>query len=254
MWDWYTSKVYQSYATIPCTVGTILLKSKFFKLVGKTDMTVIDRHLRNKKNSLRKSLNRIAQSFVATVLLLSPALRLNAQTELSPDVAIQEVYNGIISLYGSQAVPNLYYPVVPGSIASSCGLVNTSSYCPQDHTIFITTDHIDIAYEYGDAALAYILGHEYAHAMQNAFKFKPALTPISELQADCLAGLYLGLITNIYFDASDVEEIRSLAYRFGDYDTWAEQHHGTPQQRMDAVSIGINASLAGIDGASQCMI
>ena len=217
-------------------------------------MAVIDRHLQNKKISLHKSLNRIAQTFVATVLLLSPALKLNAQTEFSPDAAIQEVYNGIISLYGSQAVPDLYYPVVPGSMMSSCGPVNTSSYCPPDHTIFITTDHVDLAYEYGDAALAYILAHEYAHAMQTAFGFKPDITPISELQADCLGGLYLGLITNIYFDASDVEEIRSLAYRLGDYDTWGEQHHGTPQQRMDAVSIGINASGAGLEGASKCMI
>lgn len=219
-------------------------------------MTAIDRHLRNKKNSLHKSLNQIAQTFVATVLLLSPALKLNAQTqtELSPDTAIQEVYNGIISLYGSQAVPGVYYPVVPNSISSSCGLVNTTYYCSLDHTIYMTTDLIDLAYQYGDAALAYLLAHEYAHAMQRAFGFKPNITPISELQADCLAGLYLGLVTNITFDESDVEEIKYFAYKIGDYDTWAEDHHGTPQQRMDAVSIGINASFAGLDGASQCMI
>ena len=56
-----------------------------------------------------------------------------------------------------------------------------------------------MAYQHGDAALAYILAHEYAHAMQTALGFKPDITPISELQADCLAGLYLGLITNINY-------------------------------------------------------
>lgn len=217
-------------------------------------MTVIDRHLPNKKLSLHKSLNRIAQTIVATVLLISPALRLNAQTELSPDAVVQEVYNGIINLHGSQAVPGVYYPVVPNSISSSCGSVDTTYYCSKDHTIYMTTDLVDLAYQYGDAALAYLLAHEYAHAMQTFFGFKPGITPISELQADCLAGLYLGLVTNITFDESDVQEIRYFAYSIGDDYIWEEQHHGTPQQRMDAVSIGINASLAGLDGASQCMI
>lgn len=218
-------------------------------------MTVIDRHLRNKKNSLHKSLNRIAQTFVATVLLLSPALRLNAQTEteLPPDVVVQDVYNGIISLYGYQAVPLAYYNVEIGSM-SPCGPINGSAYCLLDHTIYITTNDIQWAYQYGDAALAYIVAHEYAHAMQTAFKFKPDITPISELQADCLAGLYLGVIDNVYFDAADIEEIQNFAYRIGDDNTWAEDHHGTPAQRVSAVSIGINASLAGLNGASQCMI
>lgn len=218
-------------------------------------MTVIDRHLPNKKFSLRKSLNRIAQTCVATVLLISPVLRLNAQTEteLPPDVVVQDVYNGIVYLHGSQAVPQAYYNVEIGSM-SPCGPINGSAYCSTDRTIYITTNDIQWAYQYGDAALAYIVAHEYAHAMQTAFGFKPDITPISELQADCLAGLYLGVIDNVYFDAADIEEIQNFAYQIGDYDIWGEQHHGTPAQRVSAVSIGINASQAGIYGASKCMI
>ncbi len=49
-----------------------------------------------------------------------------------------------------------------------------------------------MAYQHGDAALAYIVAHEYAHAMQTAYGFQPRITPISELQADCLAGVYIG--------------------------------------------------------------
>lgn len=215
-------------------------------------MAVIDRHLRNKKISLHKSLNRIAQTFVATVLLMSPDIRLNAQTQITPDAAVQAVYGGIISLHGSQAIPKLYYFVESGSI-SSCGTIRGSFYCPADHAIFITTNDIAMAYEHGDAALAYIVAHEYAHAMQTAFGFKPNITPISELQADCLAGVYLGATPDVYFDELDVLEILSLAYRLGDY-TWGDQHHGTPQQRLEAVSIGLDASQAGLNGARQCMI
>ena len=215
-------------------------------------MAVIARHLRNKRISLHKSLNRIAQTFVATVLLISPALKLNAQTEISPDAAVQMVYEGMISLHGAQAVPKLYYPVALSTM-SSCGPVNGSAYCPPDHAIFITTDHVEMAYQHGDAALAYIVAHEYAHAMQRAFGFKPNIAPVSELQADCLAGVYLGAMPNITFDTSDVLEIGSLAHRVGDY-TWGEQHHGTPQQRIKAVSIGLDASQAGLNGVKQCMI
>ena len=71
-------------------------------------MAFIDRHLGNKKILLHKSLKRIAQTFVATVLLISPTLRLNAQTEFPPDAVIQGVYEGIISLHGNQAIPRNY--------------------------------------------------------------------------------------------------------------------------------------------------
>ena len=215
-------------------------------------MAVASKHLR-KRISLHKSLKRIAQTFVATVLLISPALRLNAQTEIPPDTVVQWVHDGIASLHGYQAIPELYYYVTPGSVMSACGPIYGSAYCPLDHTIFITTDDINRAYWYGDAALAYIVAHEYAHAMQTAFGFMPRITPISELQADCLAGLYLGVIPNVVFDTSDLLEIGNLAYSIGDYDTWGAQHHGTPQQRMKAVSFGLDASSAGLNGARQCI-
>ena len=212
-------------------------------------MAVIDRHLGNKKISLHKSLNRIAQTFIATVLLVSP-VRLNAQ-EVHPSVVLREVYKGIASFHRSQAVPRVI--VVDRPVLSYCGVVDSSGYCPPNHAIFITTNDIQMAYQQGDAALAYILLHEYAHAMQIAFGFKPSITPISELQADCLAGVYLGVIKNVYFDATDIEEIQSFAYSIGDDNTWAEDHHGTPEQRVMAVSIGMRASLAGGKGIRQCM-
>ncbi|NET55036.1 MAG: hypothetical protein F6K47_02175 [Symploca sp. SIO2E6] len=108
------------------------------------------------------------------------------------------------------------------------------------------------AYNHGDAALAYIVAHEYAHAMQTAFGFQPNITPISELQADCLAGFYLGVIPNIVFDTSDILEIGSFAHSVGDFETWHDDHHGTPKQRIKAVSIGIDASSEGMQGVRTC--
>lgn len=75
---------------------------------------------------------------------------------------------------------------------------------------------------------------------------------MAELQADCLAGVYLGSLPNVTYDRSDMEEIGSLAYRLGDYH-WGWLHHGTPEQRVRAVVRGINASRDGLQGARACM-
>lgn len=176
----------------------------------------------------------------------------NTQTELPPEAVINLVYQGIQIVHGPESAPKLYFG--GESMQSSCGLIEGSAYCSVDHLIFIPTKDIEMAYEHGDAALAYIVAHEYAHAMQTAFGFMPKSTPVSELQADCLAGLYLGVIPNVSFDTSDMLEIGSLAHRVGDYDWGSRHHHGTPQQRIKAVSIGMDASSAGPGGVRACLL
>lgn len=188
---------------------------------------------------------------VTSIALVTSVLEVHGRGEVPPEVVMNSVYQGIQFIHGSAATPRLYAGV--NSIQSSCGLLTSSTYCALDHIIFIPNKDVMMAYEHGDAALAYIVAHEYAHAMQTAFGFQPSITPISELQADCLAGLYLGLIPNVSFDTSDLLEIGSLAHRLGDY-TWGNQHHGTPQQRIKALSVGIDASSAGISGIRACMI
>lgn len=146
----------------------------------------------------------------------------------------------------------MQFGVRAGRTRSSCGRIDGTSYCPADHTVFVTTRDIGMAYRYGDAALAFIIAHEYAHAMQVAFRFMPGYTPLAELQADCLAGAYLGSMPNASIDESDIQEIGSLAYRLGDY-SWGRQHHGTPEQRVRAVVRGLGASRQGLQGAKACL-
>jgi predicted metalloprotease len=192
--------------------------------------------------------------YLSTVSLLTNFTNQVQAQELAPEVVAQIVYTGIQHIHGYQATPQLYFGVVPGQIQSSCGVVNGSLYCPADHAIFITIDHIQLAYEYGDAALAYIIAHEYAHAMQTAYGFLPNNTPISELQADCLAGFYLGVLPNVQFDTSDMLEIGGLAHKLGDFEYYHHDHHGTPQERMKAVAYGMEASKQGWPaGAQACL-
>ena len=44
----------------------------------------------------------------------------------------------------------------------------------------------------GDAFLFYLLGHEYAHAVQARLGIQNQFTIQQELQADCMAGAYIG--------------------------------------------------------------
>ena len=166
---------------------------------------------------------------------------LPARAELPPDAVINGVYREIVHIHGYRAAPRI--KVVRDGYPSRCGSVSFAGYCPSNHTVYITDTGIKLAYNFGDAALAYILAHEYAHAMQTAYGFTPRITPISELQADCLAGFYLGKIPNISFDRRDIQEISALAYNVGDFSYWDKNHHGTPVQRLNAVTRGIQASV-----------
>ncbi len=169
---------------------------------------------------------------------------LPAKAEWPPDAVIKGVYEGIAALHGYEMTPIVIWNVVPGSIGG-CGSIDSPHYCALNHTIYIPSNFISWVYQYGDAALAYTVAHEYAHAMQTAYGFKSTLTPISELQADCLAGFYLGKIHNIRFDNRDVAEIQTLAYNAGDNSYWSLDHHGDPVQRFTEVTIGMQASVYG---------
>lgn len=197
-----------------------------------------------------------ARRFFVALLLLAAVLSLpgvtqSAPAELPPEQVARLVYAEIQQIHGYRATPEMYFGVRPGRTRSSCGRIDGSAYCPADHALFITTRDIGMAYRHGDAALAFVIAHEYAHAMQAAFRFMPGYTTLAELQADCLAGVYLGSMPNLKVERSDVNEIGSLAYRLGDYH-WGRYHHGTPEQRLRAVVRGINASRQGIRGAKAC--
>jgi uncharacterized protein len=177
---------------------------------------------------------------------------LPARAEMTPKQVIDSVYTGIQKLHGYKKTPRLLWNVPKGSLGS-CGRISGSLYCSRNHTVYITKQDIKMSYQYGDAALAYIVAHEYAHAMQIAFKFVPRSITKAELQADCLAGSYLGYIPNIEFDDKDILEITRFVRKIGDYDWGSKHHHGTPDQRVKALVIGMRSSING-KGISACRI
>jgi uncharacterized protein len=192
---------------------------------------------------MKKAIFRTLLAFLSAIPLPLLIGEKSMAKELPPNFVIQSMYAGVAKIYGYNAVPRIYKPIRSGS-NTGCGAMAAGNaiYCKLDHSIYITTDMVKMAYQYGDAALAYVVGHEYAHAMQNAYQFNSGNSPISELQADCLSGFYMAAVPNLVFDNQDIQEIQAFAYSLGDNNVWSKDHHGTPSQRLQAVTIGMKAT------------
>jgi hypothetical protein len=101
----------------------------------------------------------------------------------------------------------------------------------------------------GGNAVAGIAAHECAHIFQYFSRFGDELTRnqdtarTMELHADFLAGYYLGR------DGTSTEHIDVFAeslYRKGDWDFNSQHHHGTPDERVDAMERGYALADSGL--------
>jgi hypothetical protein len=94
--------------------------------------------------------------------------------------------------------------------------------------------------EYGGVAVAGIAAHECAHIFQYFSPYygrlKGATAKHVELHADFLAGYYMGRRRQFASDRIAVFA-RSL-FNMGDYDYNNPRHHGTPEQRFEAMKRG----------------
>ncbi|MFG2102886.1 neutral zinc metallopeptidase [Micromonospora echinaurantiaca] len=102
----------------------------------------------------------------------------------------------------------------------------------------------------GDAFVFYLLGHEYAHAIQVRLGIRYSFTIQQELQADCMAGAYLGDSVRakvLTLDEGDLDEFRDGLLAVGDdpdQPWFAEGSHGTAEQRTESFFRGYERSLA----------
>jgi len=102
----------------------------------------------------------------------------------------------------------------------------------------------------GDAAVAYVAAHEYAHHIQYSsriynFKAQGFNTLQLELQADCFAGVILGTIPGVYFDSNDIREMIYTASIIGDHEYDEGDHHGSGETRALALRSGLRLAASG---------
>lgn len=131
---------------------------------------------------------------------------------------------------------------------------NNAVYCSAGDFIAYDVDWAVTAFaRVGDAFLYYLLGHEYAHGIQVRLGVRYTYTIQQELQADCMAGAYIGdsdrtgLLT---VEDGDIEELRDGLLAVGDdpdIPWFAPGAHGTAQERTDAFFGGYERSLDACD-------
>lgn len=135
----------------------------------------------------------------------------------------------------------------------SLGL-NNAAYCSAGDFIAYDSPWAFSAFrQIGDAFIFYLLGHEYAHAIQLRLRLRAEFTIQQELQADCMAGAYLGDMEKqgrLRLEDGDLSELAAGLEAVGDdpgQPWFAEGAHGTARQRTQAFSNGYNDSLKPCD-------
>ncbi|MDX6698698.1 MAG: uncharacterized protein QOE65_2095 [Solirubrobacteraceae bacterium] len=128
-------------------------------------------------------------------------------------------------------------------------------YCPTDRTVFLPVTYIDRRYRIlGDAPVGFVVAHEFAHRVQDVTgtlrrKAEGKLfTRQTELQADCLAGVWAA---SVYargdLDPDDLTEFFNALASIGDPPGTPENHpqaHGTPAEREASFKRGYDAANA----------
>jgi len=128
--------------------------------------------------------------------------------------------------------------------------LNNAAYCSAGD--FIAYD-VNWAFEafrqVGDAFIFYLLGHEYAHAIQARLGIQKEFSIDQELQADCMAGAYIGDTERqgaLKLDDGDLKELADGLEAVGDdpgQPWFAEGAHGTAKQRTSAFEEGYEGSV-----------
>lgn len=128
---------------------------------------------------------------------------------------------------------------------------NNAVYCPAGDFIAYDVNWAVAAFrQIGDAFLYYLLGHEYAHGIQTRLGIRYEYTIEQELQADCMAGAYLGGSIEaevLTLEDGDLEEFREGLLAVGDdpgQPWFAEGAHGTAEQRTQAFFTGYEKTLS----------
>jgi predicted metalloprotease len=209
-------------------------------------------------------------SLLAVLLLLgAPPRAQAAPTPIAPFLdgvlANVDTYWRQVDAAAGRPAPSVQHVwVAPGGqVNTACGVPAGDSaafYCPNDDTIYIGQAFATALYDgvagtlpgqaagFGRAvgawAVAYVVAHEYGHNVQQERGILAGrrIAEPTELNADCVAGSWTrweygqGKVS-----PADVQEVLDAALAVGDFEFLSPDHHGTPQERRDAVLTGLRS-------------
>jgi predicted metalloprotease len=120
-----------------------------------------------------------------------------------------------------------------------CGNQSTSLIVFSDNAINHIGDN------YGREAVAAVVAHEFGHARQHLVSGytsdKIWTAAVDELQADCIAGVYMRRATPFQLSESQVDKVSKFMRNIGDYIITERDWHGTPEMRSASFRYGYRA-------------
>lgn len=117
-------------------------------------------------------------------------------------------------------------------------------YCRGDKTVYLSSGWLYAAIysQFHKGGVAAIIAHEFGHHVQHAIGIADPLVSKQELQADCLAGIWVhAAVKSGSFTAADVTDARKALRALGDKKLESKLHHGTPTERTAWFDKGFNS-------------
>ena len=180
--------------------------------------------------------------------LLSTSLEAGAQSFTA--VGLARASEGLIKIYDPMVRDVSLVVPAPKGTPTPCREDNQSTngdweafYCRLDRTILISQQALrQIEKRYGLEAVATLVAHEFAHGRQHALTgFSSDLVWTSvfdELQADCIAGVYMRRATPIALSQKQIKRSKAFLENIGNYSVLEREWHGTPGMRGAVFQFG----------------
>ncbi len=180
--------------------------------------------------------------------LLSFPLEVRPQSFTS--VGVARASEGLIKVYDPTVRDVSLIVPAPKGTPTPCRKDNQSNngdweafYCRLDRTILISQQALSqIEKRYGLEAIATLVAHEFAHGRQHAVTgFSSDVvwsTVFDELQADCIAGVYMRRATPIALSEKQITRSKAFLENIGDYSILERDWHGTPEMRGAVFQFG----------------
>ena len=167
----------------------------------------------------------------------------------SPYALVAKGSEGLIRAYDEKVRDvKASIPAAPGQ-ETACGPVGngelTAFYCTDSRSIYITEKTLRaVGDRFGAEGIATLVAHEYAHARLHAVQgFTRNIiwsSVVDEVQADCVAGVYMKAASPIELSAQMLKNSVNFIESIGDYLILEKDWHGTPQMRRTSFLHGYN--------------
>jgi hypothetical protein len=174
--------------------------------------------------------------------------------------SVQEFWNGVFTRSGQQ-YPYADTVFFTDQVQTGCGFASSQVgpfYCPRDQQVYIDLGFFDelqarFGAGGGPFAQAYVIAHEYGHHVQHVLGGLEGGSSVPiELQADCLAGVWMHHASSTGFlnepTEADLTAALDAAAAVGDDRIQQETQgrvtpeswtHGSSEQRMEALRTGM---------------